>query len=190
MYDPLFNPSRSITNKVDAMQFALIATMESRCGEPNRIHYGEAQKLYDFICDNVEFPVDASKIMAEKMEELIKALFGSEKDHTLYDQLFKKCDVPMADAVHAESIMSAMGNAMFKPRIREGKWHSSQLYPPDKDVLMAVVEAFKESRADATCYLARYSHESKAWCDFNTGEIIENVQLYYPVHYCVTLGLA
>ena len=61
MYEPLLNPSRSITNKADAMQFAILTTMQYKCGESSKVDYEEAEKLFNFICDHVEFPVDTTK---------------------------------------------------------------------------------------------------------------------------------
>lgn len=62
MYEPLLNPSRSIRNKADAMQFAIIATMKyNGCHEPSTIDYEESEKLFKFFCDHVEFPEEETK---------------------------------------------------------------------------------------------------------------------------------
>ena len=79
MYEPLLNPSRSICNKADAMQFAIIATMiHNGCGEPSRVNYDEAEKLFNFICEHVEFPVDETKKMTESILSVVEGLL-SEK---------------------------------------------------------------------------------------------------------------
>ena len=88
MYEPLLNPSRSITNKADAMQFAILITMQyNGCHEPTRIDYEEAEKLFNFICDHVEFPVDATKqvvggILPILEEFLIGKAGVQDKDET------------------------------------------------------------------------------------------------------------
>lgn len=62
MCEPLLNPSRSIRNKADAMQFAILVTMKHNgCGEPITVNYDEAEKLFNFFCDHVEFPEDETK---------------------------------------------------------------------------------------------------------------------------------
>ncbi len=79
MYDPLFNPTRGIRNKADAMQFAIIVTMiHNGCGEPSRVNYEEAEKLFNFICEHVEFPVDETKKMTESILSVVEGLL-SEK---------------------------------------------------------------------------------------------------------------
>lgn len=183
MYDPLINPSRSITNKVDAMQFAIIATMESRCGEPDKIHYDQAKKLFDFICENVEFPTDVNKLLVEELHEVVKTLSESQNNKSLsfYDSLLGTHDAPLAAAVHSESDVSALKDAIFKPRIREGQWYCNKVSSPYKDITMAVVETSDADSFEKENYLARYCHESNVWYDINTGQIIENVVSYYPV---------
>lgn len=62
MYESLLNPSRSITNKADAMQFAILLTMQHNgCHEQAKVDYDEAEKLFKFICDHVEFTEDKTK---------------------------------------------------------------------------------------------------------------------------------
>lgn len=81
MYEPLLNPSRSIRNKADAMQFAIIATMKHNgCHEPSRIDYDEAEKLFNFFCDHVEFPEDDIKKMTDCAMSLLDD-FLSKKDN-------------------------------------------------------------------------------------------------------------
>lgn len=74
MYEPLLNPSRCICNKVDAMQFAILTTMQHRCGENSKVDYEEAEKLFNFICDHVEFPVDETKKMTESILSMLEGL--------------------------------------------------------------------------------------------------------------------
>lgn len=112
MYDPLLNPSRSIANKADAMQFAILITMENRCGEPNKVHYDEAKKMFDFICDNVEFPADVNKLIADELHNMVEVLTKQQnRQKTFIDQLFN-------GASHAQSVEDdALGpDAVFNPR--------------------------------------------------------------------------
>jgi hypothetical protein len=74
MYEPLLNPSRSICNKADAMQFAILTTMQYKCGENSKVDYDEAEKLFNFICQHVEFPVDETKKMTESILSMVEGL--------------------------------------------------------------------------------------------------------------------
>lgn len=74
MYEPLLNPSRSICNKADAMQFAILTTMQYKCGENSKVDYEEAEKLFNFICDHVEFPMDETKKMTESILSMVEGL--------------------------------------------------------------------------------------------------------------------
>lgn len=74
MYEPLLNPSRSICNKADAMKFAILTTMQYKCGENSKVDYEEAEKLFNFICDHVEFPVDETKKMTESILSMVEGL--------------------------------------------------------------------------------------------------------------------
>ena len=77
MYDPLFNPSRSIRNKADAMQFAINATMKHNgCHESSRIDYEEAEKLFNFICDHVDFPEESTRQLLGNFLPIIEAVLG------------------------------------------------------------------------------------------------------------------
>lgn len=71
MYEPLLNPSRSIRNKADAMHFAILATAHYKCGEPSKIDYEEAEKLFNFFCEHVEFPVDETTKMTESVLSIL-----------------------------------------------------------------------------------------------------------------------
>ena len=75
MCEPLLNPSRGICNKADAMQFSILVTMKHNgCGEPTTVNYEEAEKLFNFICDHVEFPVDETKKMTESILSMVEGL--------------------------------------------------------------------------------------------------------------------
>lgn len=76
MYEPLLNLSRSIRNKADALQFAVIATMQQGCGEPSKIEYEEAKKLFDFFCENVDFPEESTRQLLEDFLPIIEAVLG------------------------------------------------------------------------------------------------------------------
>lgn len=79
MCEPLLNPSRSIRNKADAMQFAILVTMKHNgCGEPITVNYDEAEKLFKFFCDYVEFPEDETKKMTDGVMALLESLLQRE----------------------------------------------------------------------------------------------------------------
>ena len=61
------------------MHFAILVTMtRNGCGEPSRVNYEEAEKLFNFICEHVEFPVDETKKMTESILSVVEGLL-SEK---------------------------------------------------------------------------------------------------------------
>ena len=170
MYDPLFNPSRSITNRVDAMQFSILATMESKCGEPVKINYDEAKKLYDFICETVgEFPNDATKLALAELRNVMQVLAENEskKHKSFLDSFFGSADAPKAPAVEVDGC--------FRPRIHKNQWHCVKVFEPTEDIPMAVVET-KES-----AHLAKYSEKEKKWKHYISGKGIDNVVKYYPI---------
>lgn len=80
MYEPLLNLSRNIRNKADALQFSIIATMQNSCGEPSRIDYEEAEKLFNFFCDHVEFPEDETKKMTDSLVSILGGILPKEQD--------------------------------------------------------------------------------------------------------------
>ena len=81
MYEPLLNPSRSIRNKADAMQFAILVTMKHNgCGEPITVNYDEAEKLFKFFCDHVEFPEDETKKMTDYLVSMLGGILPKEQD--------------------------------------------------------------------------------------------------------------
>lgn len=81
MYEPLLNPSRSIRNKADAMQFAILVTMKHNgCGEPITVNYDDAEKLFKFFCDHVEFPEDETKKMTDSLVSILGGILPKEQD--------------------------------------------------------------------------------------------------------------
>lgn len=89
MYDPLFNPARGIRNKADAMQFAINATMKHNgCHESSGIDYDEAEKLFNFICEHVEFPEESTKKVLGQILPILEEIFGGNP-YDLTSQLSK-----------------------------------------------------------------------------------------------------
>ena len=89
MYDPLFNPARGIRNKADAMQFAINATMKHNgCHESSGIDYDEAEKLFNFICEHVEFPEESTKQVLGQILPILEVIFGGNP-YDLTSQLSK-----------------------------------------------------------------------------------------------------
>ena len=89
MYDPLFNPTRGIRNKADAMQFAINATMKHNgCHESSGIDYDEAEKLFNFICEHVEFPEESTKQVLGQILPILENIFGGNP-YDLTSQLSK-----------------------------------------------------------------------------------------------------
>ena len=72
MYDPIAN--QKIQNKADALQYAINTTMQHKCGEGSKVDYEEAKKLFDFICENVQFEEDRNVNYLGDMVELAKSL--------------------------------------------------------------------------------------------------------------------
>lgn len=69
-----------IQNKADAMQYAINTTMQWKCGESSKVDYDEAKKLFDFICENVEFPEDPTKKVIDELMPMINVLLNPQ-DH-------------------------------------------------------------------------------------------------------------
>lgn len=69
-----------IQNKADAMQYAINTTMQWKCGESSKVDYDEAKKLFDFICENVEFPEDPTKKVIDELMPMINVLLRPQ-DH-------------------------------------------------------------------------------------------------------------
>ena len=80
MYEPLLNLSRNIRNKADALQFSIIATMQKSCGEPSRIDYEEAEKLFKFFCDHVEFPEEETKKTTDGIMSMLETFLQKGVD--------------------------------------------------------------------------------------------------------------
>lgn len=77
---------KSIQNKADALHFAVLATMKYECGVGSHVDYEEAKKLYDFFCENVEFPEDSTKKMLGSILPIIESAL-SMKSSDLEDQI-------------------------------------------------------------------------------------------------------
>ena len=76
MYDAI--PIMKIRNKADAMQFSINPTLQHRCGEGNKVDYEEAEKLFNFICDHVEFSDDDTKRMTDGVMTMLESLLQKE----------------------------------------------------------------------------------------------------------------
>lgn len=76
MYDPIAN--QKIQNKADALQYAINTTMQHKCGEGSKVDYDEAKKLFDFICENVEFPEDPTKKVIDELMPMVNELLRSQ----------------------------------------------------------------------------------------------------------------
>ena len=62
-----------ITNKADALQFAILVTMDTSV-TPNKVDYVAAQKLYDFICQNATFADDERIAVMKEATGLLNEL--------------------------------------------------------------------------------------------------------------------
>ena len=81
MCESLLSPCRSIRNKADAMHFAILATMKHNgCGEPILVNYDEAEKLFKFFCDHVEFPEDETKKMTDNLMSMLDGILQKGQD--------------------------------------------------------------------------------------------------------------
>ena len=71
-----------ISTKADALQFAILVTMDN-AGSSGKVNYAEAQKLYDFICQNATFTDDeraaAMKEATSLLNELKEQMAASAK---------------------------------------------------------------------------------------------------------------
>lgn len=68
-----------IQNKADAMQYAINTTMiQNGCGVSIRVDYAEAERLFNFICEHVEFPEDPTKKVVDELMPMINALLQSQ----------------------------------------------------------------------------------------------------------------
>lgn len=110
-----------IQNKADAMQYAINTTLKWKCGENSKVDYDEAKKLFDFICENVEFPADVNKLLVDELHQMVQVLSETQKSKSFLDRIFKSCDVPNAAAMCDDADMSTLEDAIFKPRTKEGE---------------------------------------------------------------------
>lgn len=78
MYDTI--PIMKIQNKADAMHFAINTTLRHTCGEGNKVDYEEAEKLFNFFCDHVEFPEDETKKMTDSLISILGEILPKEQD--------------------------------------------------------------------------------------------------------------
>ena len=63
------------------MQFAILVTMKHNgCGEPITVNYDEAEKLFKFFCDHVEFPEDETKKMTDSLVSILGGILPKEQD--------------------------------------------------------------------------------------------------------------
>lgn len=76
-----------IQNKAEAMQYAINTTLKWKCGENSKVDYDEAKKLFDFICENVEFPEDPAKKAIDELVSMANVL--------LQPQTEQKAPVPL-----------------------------------------------------------------------------------------------
>lgn len=58
--------------KTRQMQCSMPSTQQ--CGESSKVDYDEAKKLFDFICENVEFPEDPAKKAIDDLMTMANAL--------------------------------------------------------------------------------------------------------------------
>ena len=65
-----------ITNKVEALKFAVLTTMGNNEDGSNKVNYDEALKLFQFMCANVEFPADQTSVYLEEMMEMVKQMLA------------------------------------------------------------------------------------------------------------------
>ena len=65
-----------ITNKVEALRFAILTTMGSNEDGSNKVNYDEALKLFKFMCANVEFPADQTSVYLEEMMGMVKQMLA------------------------------------------------------------------------------------------------------------------
>ena len=79
---------KSIQSKADALHFAVLATMKYECGVGSHVDYEEAKKLFNFFCDNVEFPEDSTKKMLGTIIPIIEGALSS-KPYDLENEINK-----------------------------------------------------------------------------------------------------
>lgn len=77
-----------ITNKADAIQFAILVTMDTSA-TPNKVDYVAAQKLYDFICQNATFADDERNAVIKEAMGLLNELKEQLANNYPIDSVFK-----------------------------------------------------------------------------------------------------
>lgn len=78
MYDTI--PIMKIRNKADAMHFAINTTLHHTCGEGNKVDYEEAEKLFKFFCDHVEFPEEETKKTTDEIMSMLETFLQKGVD--------------------------------------------------------------------------------------------------------------
>ena len=78
MYDTI--PIMKIRNKADAMHFAINTTLHYTCGEGNKVDYEEAEKLFKFFCDHVEFPEEEEKKTTDGIMSMLETFLQKGVD--------------------------------------------------------------------------------------------------------------
>ena len=69
-----------IRNKADAMHFAINTTLHHTCGEGNKVDYEEAEKLFKFFCDHVEFPEEETKKTTDGIMSMLETFLQKGVD--------------------------------------------------------------------------------------------------------------
>lgn len=78
MYDTI--SIMKIRNKADAMLFAINTTLHHTCGEGNKVDYDEAEKLFKFFCDHVEFPEEETKKTTDGIMSMLETFLQKGVD--------------------------------------------------------------------------------------------------------------
>ena len=73
-------PIMKIRNKADAMHFAINTTLHFTCGEGNKVDYEEAEKLFKFFCDHVEFPEEETKKTTDGIMSMLETFLQKGVD--------------------------------------------------------------------------------------------------------------
>ena len=73
-------PIMKIRNKADAMHFAINTTLHFTCGEGNKVDYEEAEKLFKFFCDHVEFPEEETKKTTDAIMSMLETFLQKGVD--------------------------------------------------------------------------------------------------------------
>ena len=70
-------PPKSIQSKADAMQFAILVTMK-HSNEASEVNYEEADKLFKFFCDRVEFQPDSTSLMLGELLPFLEGIIAGK----------------------------------------------------------------------------------------------------------------